>query len=87
MTPSTSFSYLCLLVLSIASANSVASKNVCRALALSGGGNKGSYEAGAIHGLVNGLEPKDVEYDVVTGVSVGAINAAGVSLWPIGQEL
>lgn len=32
-------------------------------------------------------DPSDYQYDVVTGVSAGAINGAAMSVWPIGQEV
>ena len=48
---------------------------------MSGGGSKGSYEAGALWGLyftdVNATSDK-YAYDVMTGVSAGALNT-GVS--------
>ena len=51
----------------------------CTALAMSGGGSKGSYEAGALWGLyftdVNATADK-YAYDVMTGVSAGALNTA-----------
>jgi len=51
----------------------------CRAMVLSGGANNGAWEAGVLWGLANyGIE-SDYYYDVVTGVSAGAINAAGLS--------
>lgn len=62
------------------------SKDVCHALALSGGGNKGSYEAGAIHTLVKNLPPSEVEWDVITGVSAGAMNTGGISIFKVGNE-
>ena len=39
---------------------------------MSGGGSKGAYEAGAFEGLVTLLPSNEVEYDIVTGVSVGS---------------
>jgi hypothetical protein len=53
---------------------------------LEGGGDRGAYQAGAIRGLIENLPPKDVEYDVLSGVSIGAINAAGFSFFKKGQE-
>ena len=53
----------------------------CKALALSGGGSLGAYEAGIIYGLMHEGNPQDFEWDVVTGVSAGAINAAAVSVF------
>ena len=41
---------------------------------------------GAFKGLVDSLDPKEIEYDVVTGISVGAVNAFGYALYPKGQE-
>jgi predicted acylesterase/phospholipase RssA len=64
-----------------------ASQDVCHALALSGGANKGAYEAGVIWGLVNALTPEEVRWDVVTGVSAGAMNAAGMSIFEVGNEV
>ena len=58
----------------------------CRVLALEGGGDKGSYQAGAINGLVKNLPPEEVQWDVVTGVSVGAINAVAIGLHEKGKE-
>jgi len=59
----------------------------CRALAMSGGGSKGSFEAGVMWGLVqNDPEPSKYEWDVVTGVSAGSLNAAIVTGFEIGKE-
>jgi predicted acylesterase/phospholipase RssA len=49
---------------------------------MSGGANKGAYTAGVIHGLSKILNGTDAHYDVVSGVSAGALNAAGVAMWP-----
>jgi predicted acylesterase/phospholipase RssA len=46
---------------------------------MSGGGSNGSWEAGVLWGLANSGHPEDFYYDVVTGVSAGAINTAGIS--------
>ena len=43
-----------------------------RALVLSGGGSKGAFEVGAIAHLIN----KKVDFQLFTGTSVGALNAA-----------
>ena len=53
---------------------------------MSGGANKGAYEAGVLYGLAHKLDNADVAWDVVTGVSAGAINAAGISMFPVGKE-
>ena len=54
------------------------------ALALSGGGAKGAYEVGALWEMVN--QGEDVQYDVISGVSVGAINALGLAMFEKGKE-
>ena len=51
----------------------------CTALVLSGGGANGAWEAGVLWGLYHYGDPTDFEYDVITGVSAGAINAAASS--------
>jgi NTE family protein len=43
-----------------------------RALVLSGGGSKGAYEAGVVSYLMDTL---NFRYDIICGVSVGALNA------------
>ena len=53
----------------------------CRALAMSGGGDKGAYEAAVFVGLVNNLPAEEVSYDVITGVSAGSLNTAGLALF------
>lgn len=63
------------------------SEDHCYALALSGGGSIGSYEAGVLWGLVNNGKEGDYAWDVVSGVSAGAINAFGVSLFHTGDEI
>ena len=58
----------------------------CTALVMSGGGSNGAWEIGVLWGLVNYSDPTDFKYDVVSGISAGAINATGFVGWPIGQE-
>ena len=58
----------------------------CRALALEGGGSLGAYQVGALMELAAKMPAQSIEWNVVTGVSTGALNAAGVSLFPMGQE-
>ena len=54
---------------------------------MSGGGTFGAYEAGALWGLYYGDNDKTkFEYDVVTGVSAGAINTGAIILFEIGDE-
>lgn len=55
-----------------------------RALVLSGGGSKGSYQAGALKYI---LGEKEVQYDALCGVSVGAINVAFLGMYKPGQEV
>lgn len=50
-----------------------------RALVLSGGGSKGSFQVGVLKKLV---ESDQRGYDLICGVSVGAINAAGLAAFP-----
>ena len=44
-------------------------------IVLSGGGARGAYEAGVVHGLMEVLRPTAPPFDVLTGTSVGALNA------------
>lgn len=54
-----------------------------KALVLSGGGSKGAYQAGALKHIVGNCETK---YDILCGVSVGAINSAMLGMFKIGEE-
>jgi len=76
------------ILLFLASFSSAQSQKVCRALVLEGGGDKGAYETGVLYGFIkNAKNPEDFQYDVVTGVSVGAINGLGFAQYPKGEEL
>jgi NTE family protein len=55
-------------------------------LALRGGGTKGAYEVGALKAMVEMMQPLEYAYDVIVGVSIGAINAGILSLWKRGEE-
>ena len=57
-----------------------------RILALEGGGDKGSFQVGVLKAFAEVLKTKEMEYDVVTGVSVGSINAMAFALHEIGTE-
>ena len=58
----------------------------CRALALRGGGTKGAFEVGVLKAITELLEPIDYQYDVVVGVSIGAINGAMFATFAKGDE-
>src|SRR5438105_165756 len=77
---------LSLLLVSILQAGYTSQKDICRALAMSGGANKGAYEAGVVYGLAHNMDSSDVAWDVITGVSAGAINTAGMAAFEIGKE-
>jgi predicted acylesterase/phospholipase RssA len=66
--------------------NSKSDDGKCRALALRGGGTKGAYEVGALKAMAALLDPKEIEYDVVVGVSIGALNAALFAFYEKGDE-
>ena len=51
-----------------------------------GGGIHGSFEVGVLKGLVDNMPPKEIGYDYVAGVSIGAYNAAYFATIPIGSE-
>lgn len=53
-----------------------------KALVLSGGGSKGAYQVGV---LKKWLQDDGLDYDILTGISVGAINAAHICQTPKGH--
>ena len=54
---------------------------------LSGGGSNGAWEVGVIWGLMKYGNPKDFQWDVVSGISIGCVNSAGIALWDKGKEV
>jgi len=54
-----------------------------RALVLSGGGSKGAWQAGAIKALLESGR----KYDIITGISVGALNGSFLTMYADGEEL
>lgn len=55
-----------------------------KALVLSGGGAKGAFQIGALRHILGDLQK---QYDIITGISVGALNAAYLSMFAKGAEL
>lgn len=53
-----------------------------RALVLSGGGSKGAFQIGV---LKRWMGDEGLDYDIMCGVSVGALNIAGLSHSPYGE--
>jgi hypothetical protein len=53
---------------------------------MAGGGAKGSYEAGVLYTMNNSTKNINMSYNIITGVSIGAINAGILTNFPIGQE-
>ena len=74
-----------LLLISLLSLTQAQTAKKCHALVMSGGANKGAYTAGVIHGLSHLLNETDGDYDVVSGVSAGSLNAAAMAMWPLGK--
>lgn len=58
----------------------------CRVLALEGGGSRGAYQAGVIRALASALPVGEREWNVVSGVSTGALNACGCAQFHMGRE-
>lgn len=75
-----------ILILLCLTAYACAKKDKCYALALQGGGDKGAYQVGALAQIVENTDPEEVQYDFVSGVSIGSINGALLAGYPKGQE-
>lgn len=58
----------------------------CLALSMRAGGMKGMYQVGVLQSLYDNLEKGEMEYDVVTGASIGSVNAALVAMYAKGNE-
>jgi predicted patatin/cPLA2 family phospholipase len=53
---------------------------------LSGGGDKGSYQASAFITWTKIVQKIDLSYDVIAGVSVGSLNGSGLAAYEPGDE-
>lgn len=58
----------------------------CYGLALEGGGSRGAYEAGALLAMTSKLPANETVWNIITGISTGALNTGGLSQFPYGQE-
>ena len=82
------FANLSLIVFSVAISNiyCLGNDDKCRVLVMRGGGTKGAYETGALKAIVENLKPIEYQYDVVSGVSIGAVNSVMLAVHPKGKE-
>lgn len=62
------------------------SDSKCRGLSFQGGGDRASFEVGALTAIVEHMKPEETTYDVIEGVSAGAINTCLLAKWPKGTE-
>ena len=63
------------------------SSQECYGLALAGGGAKGAYEAGVLLAFANATNAPFMQYNIVSGISIGALNCALISQYSMGDEL
>lgn len=73
------------LVLSLA-LSSFAVQDHCYALALEGGGDRGAYQAGALYQIIMNHGDESVQYDIISGIGVGAINGVYLAQFAKGDE-
>ena len=78
--------FLVTITLLLITLTSAADVKKCRALCLEGGGDSGSWEAGVLQALVEKLPAEEVAWDIISGVSVGALNGFFISSYPKGEE-
>jgi predicted acylesterase/phospholipase RssA len=59
----------------------------CLALVLEGGGCRGAYEAGVISVLTNTSNNISSAYNIISGISIGALSTSVMCSFPYGEEL
>lgn len=74
------------LILLVIGSTQLTAAEKCYGLALEGGGSRGAYEAGVLWALTNALPANQTMWNIITGVSTGALNTGGLSQFPYGQE-
>ena len=67
-------------------AHAIGADGKCRILSLRGGGIHGAWEAGVLQGMIENMPEGSMEYDYISGVSVGALAASVLATFPKGQE-
>lgn len=73
-------------VVVMAAIASQAEADKCYALALSSGDQSAAYQAGVLKGLTEAHGAAETAYTAVSGISGGAVNAAILSSFAVGQE-
>ena len=58
----------------------------CYALVLAGGGFRGAYESGALLAMTEFMDPEEVQYRIVSGISIGAMNSCFGVGYSVGEE-
>ena len=58
----------------------------CYGINFEGGGTHGTYEAGAMMAITEFMPAELIEYDIITGISIGAINTCTCAEFPKGEE-
>lgn len=58
----------------------------CYALAFSSGDQTAAYQAGVLKGLTEAYGAEQTSYTAISGVAGGAVNAAILASYPVGQE-
>lgn len=58
----------------------------CYGLSLEGGGTRGAYESGALLALTEFLPAAETSYRIISGISIGAINACSCAGFEVGDE-
>ncbi len=79
-------SFKVVLLIALVASHAIAINGKCRALVMSGGGDKGSYEAQAVKTWTELLTKEDMSYDVITGVSAGSLNGSFLGSYEAGDE-
>lgn len=60
--------------------------DTCKVLVIEGGGVHGSIEAGMLKAMVELLPSEEIDWDFISGVSAGSMNASMISRFEKGDE-
>lgn len=75
-----------LFIVGLLLASHVIADDKCRILSFSAGTEKVAYQVGALQAIIEKSDPAEVQYDVISGVSFGAFNAAMIAVHKKGDE-
>lgn len=79
--------YLLSLAIALLAGKTFGLSDKCYTLSMEGGGSHGAYEAGVLWSFATLLPPEERVWDIITGISAGALNSRVCAQFEYGDEI